>query len=547
MWWKRRLGTLIAVAAACAFVWPARAVPTNDAEYSTPKPPHRLALVIGNSDYTNFAPLPGSKLDADRMEATLKGLGFEVTRVRNMESPIEFETLVVLPFKAKINEGDFVVVYYSGHGFSYMQHNWIVPIHAPTLVYEKDVDTTFLPESAIRGLLGQKKPGVTFVFFDACREYGGGIVEQGGTGIPKGPQTPQSVDKDTIVGFASTLGMRAGSAPDTPSVYTTTLSDQLELQGVEFDTVRKQVTDAVYMKTHGQQLPSFSDIIITNVYFRPSNRIRDDEYRSWKEALDSGDPAKVDRFLRFDRVGSYSAAAREWLADHAGETPVGPVTRVSPLAAELAWNTDGPVTFTRMPASITVPRELNLLDTGQQPEADTRYTDVNRLLELQGKFYLQKNIYARSIDTGMPIEFVRNVALSIFSARGEAIRAVQGNIATGFEALLGKLGENAPSILVGRPLAEIMLAPPTGGLRTVVDEKPLEEFLDGLRSDGHQVEWVSIATAKAETEREQGFLDMQALDAKYILEQSGISESRITTVEGLASLPAGVRVRVYGH
>ena len=40
--------------------------------------PNKLALIVTQSNYVNFTPLPSSQVDGERMKSSLEGLGFKV-------------------------------------------------------------------------------------------------------------------------------------------------------------------------------------------------------------------------------------------------------------------------------------------------------------------------------------------------------------------------------------------------------------------------------------------------------------------------------------
>src|ERR1700692_1467724 len=86
-------------------------------KYSVEVPTHRLALVIGNSNYTNIAPLPSAIKEAHNMTKALGDLGFAVTE----DEDVTFDKFRQLldTFVSKIQPDDFVVFYFSGHGFNY--------------------------------------------------------------------------------------------------------------------------------------------------------------------------------------------------------------------------------------------------------------------------------------------------------------------------------------------------------------------------------------------------------------------------------------------
>jgi uncharacterized caspase-like protein len=106
----RYLSLLIAIVICC----PSYA---QEAEYLFERPTTRRALVVANSEYENEAKLPGTLADADTVSKILKDAGFTITDARNV-TRAQFLSLHLLPFLGTIQQDDFVVFYFSGHGFS---------------------------------------------------------------------------------------------------------------------------------------------------------------------------------------------------------------------------------------------------------------------------------------------------------------------------------------------------------------------------------------------------------------------------------------------
>ena len=77
----------------------------------------RLALVVGNSAYKIFSPLPNPRNDAADLAKTLRDLGFEVIHGTNLNR-MEMEEALI-NFGRKARDADTALVFYAGHG---LQH-----------------------------------------------------------------------------------------------------------------------------------------------------------------------------------------------------------------------------------------------------------------------------------------------------------------------------------------------------------------------------------------------------------------------------------------
>ena len=94
---------------------------------SAPAP--RLALVIGNSAYTEFSRLVNPVNDAHLMARTLRGLGFEVVlrTNANRDAMITAVRKFVDQIKSAGREA-VVLFYFAGHGVESKGSNYLIPL-----------------------------------------------------------------------------------------------------------------------------------------------------------------------------------------------------------------------------------------------------------------------------------------------------------------------------------------------------------------------------------------------------------------------------------
>ena len=93
--------------------------PTPSAEVD-----RRVALVIGNSSYTNVSRLPNPANDAADVSAALERLGFEVTRASDVNREGLMRTLRT--FSRESAGASVAVVFYAGHGVELDGTNYLV-------------------------------------------------------------------------------------------------------------------------------------------------------------------------------------------------------------------------------------------------------------------------------------------------------------------------------------------------------------------------------------------------------------------------------------
>jgi len=555
----------------------------QEAKYLVEKPVGRLAIVIGNSAYENASTLPGTIADAKKIKEILDNAKFDVTFVPDVKTRADFLTVYFLPFLDKIHSGDFVVFYFSGHGFNYGGENYLVPLKFPTQVLDSQIFSTFMSVRALQAQISDRHPGVLLMFLDACRDITNfvkvdKINPTSSDEIAKALSASQPIAENIVVGFSSDAGKTSigSDLPDQLSVYTAALSKYIPEQGTEFDTVRKDVREEVLYETNERQAPWFSESSSSEIYFEPSELILDQELDLWKQVLLGRERRQVIRFLRRHSVSNYAAAARQWLGDHPQQT-ASAFSRISPIGPELAW-----AYAKSQPAESAQSAKIRNFDV---PFGFDRTMRSDRYVDFETNEVISSSAISSSSVEKKPAETVA----SLFTKQGEAVvtgyvsardqpndRAkVSTQIDVGTKVqILGyetdasnKLWVKAtvpkqddpvfiqiPSSTklgltnIGKPLLEIKVAGSDEGLTSSVDEKPVLAAIEKLRAAKSSIEWVSIATPDTDDPRLADIFGERATFLINILNKAGISSLRISTVEKAGDLKGmELRVRIFGN
>lgn len=126
----------------------------------------RLALVIGNKDYTNIGALKNPINDALDISDAFQQLGFQVTTITNANYKKMLNVFNI--FAKNLQKNDVVVFYYSGHGISYEGKNFLIPTDA-NLTCLEEVEENALTLGRLMTSVEAKSVRNSFVFLDACR------------------------------------------------------------------------------------------------------------------------------------------------------------------------------------------------------------------------------------------------------------------------------------------------------------------------------------------------------------------------------------------
>jgi uncharacterized caspase-like protein len=241
-----------------------------------------VALVVGQSKYAHLAELPNPANDARAIAKLLTDLGFEVDQVNDGDAKKLAKSL--RRFTEDADGADAAILYYSGHGIEAGGENWLVPVDAD-LDALGDASRSLVPISEVLNELKATVP-IAVLLLDACRSNpfpAGALLKTeekpegvplGGAGlsVPRGFTPVEGASTEslgTIIGFAAEPGLPAldGDAGGN-SPYAAALIRHLSaMNGEEFGTVMRMVTEEVYLKTKAQQRPWVNESLRRQLYF----------------------------------------------------------------------------------------------------------------------------------------------------------------------------------------------------------------------------------------------------------------------------------------
>jgi uncharacterized caspase-like protein len=242
-----------------------------------------VALIIGQSKYAHIAPLANPGNDARAIVKLMSDLGFDARSVTDRDTTKLKRD--VERFIEDAEGADVAFLYYSGHGIEAGGENYLIPVDAD-LASLGDAGEKLVPLSSILQQLKSTVP-VTILLLDACRsnpfpagtlvreEPGGEAVPlgTGGLGAPRGAavveDAPAPADSlGEIIGFAAEPGHAALDGEGSNSPYAAALLRHLAaMQGEEFGTVMRMVTEEVYLATRTRQRPWVNESLRRLLYF----------------------------------------------------------------------------------------------------------------------------------------------------------------------------------------------------------------------------------------------------------------------------------------
>jgi uncharacterized caspase-like protein len=213
----------------------------------------RIALVIGNANYSVNNKLANPANDARLISETLKKVGFSVTTVIDGNYNAMRQSLADFAKQAAEAGADATrLVYYAGHGLEADGANYLVPVDAK-LQTEVDLQIEAIPLEVLFKIMGKR---VNVVILDAGRVNPFRLVGTAGESRVIGGRGLARVDvpQGFYVAYSSSPGSVAMDGGGANSPFAEALARQIPLGG-NIDAVFTRVRADVDAATGGQQIP----------------------------------------------------------------------------------------------------------------------------------------------------------------------------------------------------------------------------------------------------------------------------------------------------
>jgi uncharacterized caspase-like protein len=212
--------------------------------------PKRLALLIGNADYSS-APLRDPVNDIILLGDALNSLRFEITEHRNADQKTMKRAIKKFGEQLSLAGPNAVgFFYFSGHGLQINGKNYLQPIGAQV---EKpaDVDIEMVSAGAILEQMKFARNGVNIVALDACRSNPfptGFRSVRNGLAIMDAPT-------GSILAYATAPGTVAYDGSGDNSPYVGALAESMMIPDRQIESVFKMVRQSVMDETGKKQVP----------------------------------------------------------------------------------------------------------------------------------------------------------------------------------------------------------------------------------------------------------------------------------------------------
>jgi Caspase domain len=279
-----------------------------------PAPAHaekRVALVVGNASYRNADRLANPINDARGMRDALARLGFEVVYGEDLDQQNLRDRIG--RFAEAVKDADTALVYFAGHGATFSDTPYVVPVDASFSSLERVPYELVAVETLIGEL--RRARGVRIAILDACRDNAaerdlkrtaaagrGGEMTRG-----LGPmKNPEGLILAYATQYLSTAADDVGAGPQGASSpagsrhspFTAALLSNITTPGVDVKEMFYKVGRDVIAATGGKQRPEISISMYDQYALAPGGASSPpaDEL-AWSFLKDTGNAEPIRRFI----------------------------------------------------------------------------------------------------------------------------------------------------------------------------------------------------------------------------------------------------------
>lgn len=232
---------------------------------ATKFPEKRIALVMGNSDYSYLSYLRNAQKDASDIADRLLNLGFDVVEAYECSSS-DMRT-ALNNFSAKAKDYDVAMFYFAGHGLQEDNQNYLIPTDCP-LEYKTQLRDCLNAEDVVQRL-DASGANARLIFLDACRNAKKSWSRDISNGLAR-----MEGSVGSVIVFSTQSGQVAldGDGDNSPFAYS--LMKNIVQPDEGFSNVMTNVVRDTYVMTEQKQFPLMVGTLISDFRFNaPGTRV----------------------------------------------------------------------------------------------------------------------------------------------------------------------------------------------------------------------------------------------------------------------------------
>ena len=288
----------------------------------------RVALVIGNSSYTEVTPLRNPQNDANALAQSLEDLDFKVVLGIDLDHRGFIKKIKEF---SKVSAGaDVALFFYAGHGLQVDGSNFLLPVDA-AIADETDLAFEAIDLNVVLKMMEREKR-INLVFLDACRDnpMSRSLSRSMGTrssSVGRGLAQVRS-GSGTLIGFATEPGNVALDGEGTVnSPFTTAFLNHIKTPGLDVAQLMRRVRVDVMEATNGRQVPWTSESLTSDFAFKTGRSIavvptqgpskaeteKLAELAFWGPVKDSNNIGLFEEYLKQYPKGKFAVIARFYI------------------------------------------------------------------------------------------------------------------------------------------------------------------------------------------------------------------------------------------
>ena len=284
-----------------------------------------VALVIGNSEYTNASKLLNPLNDATAVSVMLESAGFKVELHNDLSITAMRRT--IRDFSDQAREADVAVVYYAGHGIQVDGTNFLIPTDAK-LERDMDVEDEAIALERVMKVIEPARR-LRLVILDACRDdpFTRSMKRTMPTrAIGRGLAKVDPTVPNTLIAFSAKAGSTASDGDGSNSPFTAALVKHIAVPDLDLRIAFGNVSDEVLKNTGNRQEPvTYSSLGGGTIALVRTPKDHDEQaatsappatttanaaYRDYELAMQAGTIEVWDSFLREHPDGFYANLGR---------------------------------------------------------------------------------------------------------------------------------------------------------------------------------------------------------------------------------------------
>lgn len=223
---------------------------------------HRLALIIGNSNYS-VSPLRNPASDAKAMAKTLRELNFDVIEVIDGDKKTMRDA--VRQFSDQLSEKKGVgLFYYAGHGVQVKGENFLIPVNH-NIQAEADVEDEAIRVNMVLDYMQSCGTRMNIIILDACRDNPFARSMRSGS---RGLAQVYAEGSGSIIAYATSPGSVAADGEGENGLYTQELLKAIKTPGLEIERIFRTVLSNVKRISENKQVPWYNSSIEGEFFFK---------------------------------------------------------------------------------------------------------------------------------------------------------------------------------------------------------------------------------------------------------------------------------------